>query len=382
MPKSESKKLGAPTGHEGSTREQPKPDKVVNVTAKKCSNCGCKLGSPSFVERRVIEEIPKPQPINVTQYNLPHYNCSNCGSETIASHPDCPLEGRFGYNLLSEVALSKFEDRLPYRKIGHSLKRRFGLTITPSTIFDVTNRVSNHLKDDYKKLVTRIRLSQIVNIDETSIRVNGKKFWIWIFKSRLCTLIVIRYSRGENVLREVLGDNFRGTIICDGWKPYFKFHKNIQRCWAHLLREAKYISIALKDAIPFYKSLARMFKKLTRALEGNPPERVRNRLYLNAKRTLYNWLSKDYSEMRINKFIKKVKTGLPYWFTFVLKPNVEPTNNAAERGLREHVVIRKIIGTLRNTKGTQIQETLMSLFATWKQAGLDLRTQTINALRS
>jgi len=51
---------------------------------------------------------------------------------------------------------------------------------------------------------------------------------------------------------------------------------------------------------------------------------------------------------------------------------VEPTNNRAEQALRELVVQRKIIGTLRNEKGMKIYETLPTLLATWKQRGMNL----------
>ncbi|MFA5578629.1 MAG: IS66 family transposase, partial [Methanothrix sp.] len=50
---------------------------------------------------------------------------------------------------------------------------------------------------------------------------------------------------------------------------------------------------------------------------------------------------------------------------------VGPTNNRAERALREHVILRKIVGTLRNNKGTLIHERIMTVLATWKQQGLD-----------
>jgi transposase len=50
-------------------------------------------------------------------------------------------------------------------------------------------------------------------------------------------------------------------------------------------------------------------------------------------------------------------------------PGLEPTNNRAEQALKEPVVQRKIIGTFRNDKGTQIYETMMTLLATWKQQG-------------
>jgi hypothetical protein len=65
--------------------------------------------------------------------------------------------------------------------------------------------------------------------------------------------------------------------------------------------------------------------------------------------------------------MEKIKKWYPCWFTFVTVPGVEPTNNKAERALRELVLYRKIIGTLRNQKGVQIYEILPPLLATWKQ---------------
>jgi hypothetical protein len=51
---------------------------------------------------------------------------------------------------------------------------------------------------------------------------------------------------------------------------------------------------------------------------------------------------------------------------------VEPTNNIAERALRELIVIRKIIGGLRRETGARIMETITSMLATWKQQGKPL----------
>jgi len=48
----------------------------------------------------------------------------------------------------------------------------------------------------------------------------------------------------------------------------------------------------------------------------------------------------------------------PLFVPFVYHEGVEPTNNLAERALREYVVQRKIIGTFRNEKGTSIHETI------------------------
>lgn len=46
---------------------------------------------------------------------------------------------------------------------------------------------------------------------------------------------------------------------------------------------------------------------------------------------------------------------------FIINPGVEPTNNRAERALRPHVVLRKILGTFRNDKGTSIERIMTTL---------------------
>jgi len=53
-----------------------------------------------------------------------------------------------------------------------------------------------------------------------------------------------------------------------------------------------------------------------------------------------------------------IRNGFECWFTFVIYPVVELTN------LREHVVLRKILGTLRNSEGTSIRERIMTVLAT------------------
>ena len=66
----------------------------------------------------------------------------------------------------------------------------------------------------------------------------------------------------------------------------------------------------------------------------------------------------------MRRFAAKIPNGIGHWFTFLTVPGVEPTNNMAERALREHVVQRKIMGTFRNGKGTGIYETVMTVLAT------------------
>ncbi len=90
------------------------------------------------------------------------------------------------------------------------------------------------------------------------------------------------------------------------------------------------------------------------------------------------WLDRIYDDETLKKLVQKIRNGFDHWFTFIINHGVEPTNNRAERALRESVVQRKIIGTLRNEKGTHIYEVIMSVLATWKKQGKNLQ----NALRA
>jgi transposase len=359
-------KPGQKEGHEGVTRPRPKPDETVEVTANRCPDCGTMLGDRVSTETKIIEEIPDPQPAMITEFRIAHYICPCCHKEVVATDPDCPKEGAFGNSTIAQVTMRRFDDRLPHRKIQKALKRMHGMNMSPATILDLTRRAADAVQSQYDAILDKIRAAPIVYIDETSIRVQGVLYWIWVFTTPFETFYVIRKSRGMKVLTEVLTRKFTGIIVCDGWKPYVKFTKRLQRCWAHLLRESKDLAEKIEEAVPLHEALKRLYKQLTDALENDPPPGVRRELWNMARATLWQWITGEYVNEKLRKLIGKISNGFEYWFTFVIHPGVEPTNNRAERALREQVILRKILGTLRNSKGTSIHERITTQLSPFK----------------
>jgi transposase len=353
------------------TRPRAEPDEIVEVTVNQCPDCGALLGDPVATESRIIEEIPEPQPVKVTEFLVAHYVCPCCQKEVIATDPNCPHEGKFGNNTIAQVTLLKYGSRLPHRKLQDALKRMHGMKMSTATILDLTRRASNAIKSQYDQILNKIRSSPIVYVDETSIHVQGELYWIWGFTTPTETFYVIRKSRGVKVLMEVLTRKFNGIIVCDGWRSYVKFSKKLQRCWAHLLRESKALAEKIEEALPLHEALKKLYNELNAALKDDPPPETRTELWNKAKATLQQWIAGEYVNEKLRKFIGKISNGFEYWFTFVINPGVEPTNNRAERALREQVVLRKIIGTLRNLKGTSIHERIMTMLVTWEQQGLN-----------
>jgi len=252
--------------------------------------------------------------------------------------------------------------------------------MSQATALEITQRVSQTLRPNYFAIRKRIQQSGIVNIDETSIKVDGKKYWIWTFVTKSETFYVIRKSRGKKVLEEVLGEDFWGFVGCDGWGAYPVVTKRIQRCWAHLLREAKEVSKHHREVRGLYGDFKGLHDFLVGELVGNPSLERRRELVVLVEECLRFWLDRPYKSGEVLRFMGKVERGFEFWFTFLLVDGLGSTNNVAERALRELVVQRKIMGTLRNEKGTTIYETMMTLIATWSKQGLDTFEQMKTSL--
>lgn len=201
-------------------------------------------------------------------------------------------------------------------------------------------------------------------MDETGVRVDGVRHWAWVFTTRNDTLVAIRKSRGKRVLREVLGMGFEGVVVCDGWRSYPGFTSRIQRCSAYLLREARYLAEHVEEAKPLSKALHMLYRRLNVPPMDRPPPAEAARLAVVARAIMERWARRPYGSGEVSRFAGKVLNGVDHWFTFLTVPGVEPTNNRAERALREFVVQRKIMGGFRNGKGTRIYETIMTVLLT------------------
>ncbi|KXB02635.1 hypothetical protein AKJ43_01305, partial [candidate division MSBL1 archaeon SCGC-AAA261D19] len=348
------KKPGRKPGHKPAWRERPEPDDTIEVPKEKCDHCGAELGEPFRQESRVITDLPDPEPLQIIEFKLGHYKCPSCGEENVAEHPDCPDRGDYGPNAMVQTSLFKYEQRLPHRKVSELLERLYGLKISAATVLNITERVADQLRPLYREIGENIREANVINGDETGFKIGGKRGWLWDFSTGEEVLYAVRRSRGSGVLEEVLGNEFDGWIVCDGLRSYATFTSKLQRCWAHLLREANDVADRHEEAEPIAKDLNQMYNDLITFLQNDPPPEEREIVRDWAMAAMRSLTEKESENDEVADLIGKIRNGMKHWFTFVVEPEVPPTNNAAENDLKEPIVIRKIIGTLRNEKGMYI----------------------------
>ena len=135
-------------------------------------------------------------------------------------------------------------------------------------------------------------LAKILHMDETSYRLNGRTYWVWIILNPETgeTYFAIRNTRGGNVLEELL-PGWDGIVVCDGWKPYNMF-KNKQQCWAHIIRDTHHIYKKNPDTINAKHLLYRLRRIYANVKSKRP---IKHRKKAHASLTL-----------RIKRLIKKI----------------------------------------------------------------------------
>mgnify|MGYP006287816069 CR=1 FL=1 len=358
--------VGKRKGYKGSTRKLKEHTDVVNCFDNICSQCG-KTNEPCEIKSKIYEEIPEPQPIKTFKAEWGAYNCS-CGHSWESKPVQVPEKGIFGKNLQTQITLHRFDDRLPLRKTIKAIERHYMTSLTSKTVYDVTKRVADKVTPEYIGIKRKIRRATNLNIDETKIKIQGKTYWLWVFKSRKNVFFVIHKKRNKTVLDEILGPSYKGLITCDGHSAYKEYTKYLQRCWAHILRETKEIAEKHDDAKPMHNWMKDLFNKV-KSVNNKDPLEKRKAIFNKCIQEM-QWLIEKFSTYNhLRSIITTIKNGLMFWFTRIIHPQIKPTNNDGERALREMVVIKHIIGTLRNEDGAKVMAKMMTLISTWRLNG-------------
>ena len=358
--KEEPKISGQKEGHVGYSRHVPERiDEVKEHKLDRCPNCGGIVSDTQEIRERVVTDIPETRAKN-TKHRFHRCYCGNCDKLVEPEFYDALPNARFGLKLMILILILKLDCRIPSNKVVSILDSVFGVKISDGEVYNILRQLSEAFGDYYKELEQKIKDALAKHIDETSWRINGKNNWLWIFINKEIALFVVRKRRSSKVPIEILGDQEGKTIIDDRFSAYTELAKvsgcEQQICWAHLLRNSKDLAKHYKEAKYIHKRMKYVYNK---AKEGEKKENLLHWMDLIA--------SRSYRSSEVYKFVKSVcRNHRENLFRFVDNPEIESTNNMAERGLRHAVVIRKISNGSRSEDGAEITAKLLSVLQTVK----------------
>ena len=368
------KKIGAQQGHKRQVREKCENfDREIDADVNQCPHCGSSNLSGIQEERvRFIDDILPQSPIT-TRYSIKRRYCPYCKKIVEGVVTDALPHARIGLNTMLIVVWMKVGLRLTVSAIPQVLKKMCGLILSEGEVSNICDLIAEALGPYYEELLEEVRNAEARYMDETSWIEQGDRIWMWTFVAKGVTLYKIAHSRGHEVPLEVLGSNPSGVDIHDRFGAYNVLAQKTgnrpqQLCWFHLLGDTKELAqFCGEEGKQIHTSMKAIFLKakcFDHMAKVADVEQLINEINLA--------LNREFTSMKCKKFARKILKQSDKLFTFTTNPEVEGTNNRAERAVRPYVVLRKISGGTKSPRGTRNIEVLASAIQTCKLNGSDL----------
>ena len=371
-PKHRRKKRGARNGHEPHLRE-PLPQKFVKKHFYlKPEMCTC--GSPNLEKtnkeplRHQIVDIPKILPF-VIEYVQHIFRCKDCGSLIYKPLPDAVRRQHFGPGVLAMVAILTGRLNTSKRKAMAMINEVFSIPMSLGGLSNCEGQLTDILKQPHNEAADHTREQNIANADETGWpRGNRQKGWLWALGCTTAAFFMVHANRSQQAARTLIGD-FKGKLITDRYNAYNFYRLIRQICWAHLKRDFKAISEA-KGAIgkigDELHGLAKKILKLRkRVRDGTLQWKTFQRRIPELQKRVESLLEAGaVFDGKLGGKCRDILKHKTHLWTFVRDQSVEPTNNFAERIVRQAVLWRKSSFGTQSERGARYVERVLTVCAT------------------
>ena len=334
----------------------------------------------------------------VVLYRHPATCCDACG-EWVQQAGDGELLGsHLGPDLRSKVIFLRNVIGISYRKIPQLMKEMFGVTFTPAALIGFEKHLDTLATLVVEDLAKKLASSDgAVHADETYSVLNGKRAYFWVHATTRYVHFSFGTTRRGQVSRDVLGDDFTGTLVTDCYSGYIAHAAGAkQKCLAHLARTARDWQKLTKPNSPDFAFFEAVKQFVKRGCKFHP---LRGQGQLDTTQIAIEaqWLREEL--IRLEQWVVSHRKAVTLqgrivgncgeWLVFVDDARVPPTNNLAEQALRPLVVLRKITFGHRSLQGGERMAAIMTVAETARRHGhrpsqifYELMTQTPNRVLS
>ena len=401
--KGSGRKRGGQPGHPGSGPELlpiERVDQVVDHHPDACRHCGALLeGEDSDPLRHQVIEIPPITPV-VIEHRMHRLVCPCCSTSTCAPLPADGEDSPYGPRLSALVGLLRSAFPLSFSKTQALLDQLLGIEMSRGAIAMVRERISATLEQPMQEALVFARQQPVAYVDETGAPTGnadgrnptGKRGWLWVAMSPVVTVFIQGLSRSTAAAIELLGSTFGGIVVSDRFSAYNHLPLNQrQLCWAHLIRDLAAIAERPGASTEFGDQLLslqqQLFEHWHRYKDGTIDwpalqqscRPIRQAFVVADFRAAVATLQQVVelgaqrrertpwaSTVRTCRKLLKVTGAL---WTFLETRGIEPTNNAAERALRQSAIQRKISHGVQSRQGAIGRSRLLTVTTTLRQQG-------------
>ena len=376
------RKKGGQPGHQGSARKllpAEEVDHVIELKPASCANCGRKLrGHDPLPERHQVSEVPVVR-AEVTEYRRHALRCRSCGVVTRADWLAGVARTSFGPRAQAVVGYLTGRMGASHRDVTEAMAVLYGLRLSTGSVSAIQRQVSEALSAPVDEAARFARQQTAQHVDETGWRECGQLKWLWVNATRDVTTFEVLSGRGAAEARRVISPEAGGIVTTDRyWSYNWLAARRRQVCWAHLSRDFQAMverggeSQQIGEAL--LKQAKRLFKLWHQLRDGGLSHERLASMMRPVRQKVKKLLEAgtrcgQKKTRRTCANILKVERSL---WTFLRVEGVEPTNNAAERGLRRAVLWRRKSFGTQSAAGSRFVGRVLTAVSTLRQQGRDV----------
>jgi transposase len=382
-PKPEPKKPGRKPGKDYGAKAHRRPPEHIDETyeaplPERCPDCGGPIDE-SRIDQQYQVEIPR-RPIH-RQFNIHIGCCQHCGRRVQGRHPLQTSDAlgaaaaQLGPDAQAAVVDFNKHSGLSHAKISRVFQTLFGIPLSRGGSTHVVLRAGRRCEPVYEALCEQVQAAPWTGLDETGWHVGGNKAWLHSLTSPEATVYVIDPTRSSEPAERVLGQDYAGVLIHDGWSPYDTFpHAFHQQCLAHLLRRChELLETATRGAVCFPRTIQALLQEALdfrdRYASGQLSEHGLAAGLGRLETRLEAAIAPPKTNAENERLAKHLWNHRHDLWTFLYFPGLDATNWRAELAIRFGVILRKVWGGNRTWVGAHAQAVLMSVWRTCWQRG-------------
>jgi len=342
----------------------------------------------------------------VLKYVRPVTKCKDSQALRTAAMPENILEKSVAdVSVLVGIVVDKFLYHMPlYRQ--HQRMKQCGITLSRTTLTNWVSRSIDLLAPIVDAQMASVLRSRVLAMDETPIKAGRKhkgkmrQAYIWPIYGDLDE-IVFRYtsSRAHHHVNALLGGDFTGTIVSDGYKAYERFAEKTAgvinaQCWSHSRRyfegalDADADPIAAEEALTIIGALYKhdnMTKKM--GLQGDDKQTYRTKHMKPIVESFWVWCDRQCQRTdllpsdKLAKALKYVMNRQAELQVFLSDPDVPLDTNHVERELRVIPMGRKAWLFAWTEIGAERIAIIQSLLVSCKLHGIDPFVYIVDVLQ-
>jgi len=225
----------------------------------------------------------------------------------------------------------------------------FGEHASIGTVLKFFKRFAQYYAPTERLLMQRILHSPFIHVDETTLDIEGKDYYVWVFTDGTHVVFKMTPTREATMVHELL-EHYTGVLVSDFYPGYDAAPCRQQKCLVHLIRD-------LNDDLwsnPFNTEFETFVFEVTNLLV---PIFMAIGMYGLKRRHLHRFhapverfyqqhiVDRPYTSDTTVKYQKRFQRYRDSLFTFLDEDGIPWENNMAERALRHLAVQRKISGS-------------------------------------